>query len=83
MPEDRLRQYRHLTPKEVQETEKLSSRSRRLRSRASCTMRPAVIASSKDADNPTADSAAHGIGETARCRIRVYKPDLSNEHTAI
>jgi hypothetical protein len=83
MPEDRLRQYRRLTPKEVQETEKFSSRSRRPRSRASCTMRPVEIGSSKDAENPTADSAAHGIGENARCCLRACKPDLSNEHTAI
>ena len=53
------------------------------RSRASCTMRPVGIGSSKDAENPTADSAAHGIGESARCCLRVCEPDLSNEHTAI
>jgi hypothetical protein len=37
----------------------------------------------KDAENPTADSAAHGIGESARCCLLVCKPDLSNEQTAI
>ena len=40
-------------------------------SRASCMMRPVEIGSSKDAESPTADSAAHGIGETANCCLRL------------